>query len=49
MQEQSRVLLDFPFPEKRLIIIDRAHTYERRIANRAVRNVEEQTFDGNRY
>jgi predicted nucleotidyltransferase len=32
-----------------LIIIDGTHTYGRRIANRAARNVEEQTFDGDRY
>lgn len=49
MQEQSRVLLDFPCPEERLIITDGAHMYGRRIANRAARNVGEQTFDGDRY
>lgn len=32
-----------------LIIIDGTHTYGRRIVNRAARNVEEQTFDGDRY
>lgn len=32
-----------------LIIVDGTLTYGRRIANRAARNVEEQTFDGDRY
>lgn len=32
-----------------LVIVNGTHTYGRRIANRAARNVEEQPFDGDRY